>query len=471
MIPFAIRVVTCLSSFLTHADSIRCRVIVASRKAVDTAVLIVVGAVKAQVKRTLELPPSPTKTWPLFIPPTRSSFVSYTPPIAFWILSLLVGAITLYMVASAIGKIGAGCKTRRFSWDVLPGSTCMLQPGLAWYGVQKYDVQEMLQTALPAPNVLLDASPPRLRCPEFWGSRSWKPLRWLGVNNTVDPLKLRLVKELGFGGFGDVIKVRSLAKRQNLAVKRISKHKHIAETSTTLSFFDSKGPRRSVLNEIAVYLLMHNNAAIPSLHGTFHDQDYYYLVMDCARAFDEACIRSRKIALSYGRQLALALLALHERGVVHSDIKPDNLLLASDGRLMVIDFGLAQMFNMHAPSAALFPQWHDLRQQALLQPGSGHFPLLWPDEDNPHRTRLYGGTPGYISLPVGRGDLVSYGSDLYGFACVLDEWLAKGISAEGQDLEMVSEVDTSFFDRILSYEKPLRFESWREVLDHPIWTS
>ncbi|KAF7357848.1 Serine/threonine-protein phosphatase [Mycena venus] len=453
MIPFAIRIVTCLSSILTHADSIRCRAIIASRRAVDSAVLVVVGAVKAQVKRAMELPPSPTKTWPLFIPPTRSSFVSYTPPIALWILSLLVGAITLYMVASAIGKIGAGCKTRRFSWDVLPGSTCMLHPGLACYGVQKYDVQKMLQTALPASNVLLDASPSRLRCPRVLGGL------------------LRLVKELGFGGFGDVIKVRSLAKRQNLAVKRISKHKHIAETSTTLSFFDSKGPRRSVLNEIAVYLLMHNNAAIPSLHGTFHDQDYYYLVMDCARAFDEACIRSRKIALSYGRQLALALLALHERGIVHSDVKPDNLLLAPDGRLMVIDFGLAQMFNMHAPPAALFPRWHDLRQQALLQPGNGHFPLLWSDEDNPHRTRLCGGTPGYISLPVRRGDLVSYGSDLYGFACVLDEWLAKGISAEGQDLEMVSEVDTSFFDRILSQEKPLRFESWRKVLDHPIWTS
>lgn len=84
--------------------------------------------------------------------------------------------------------------------------------------------------------------------------------------------------------------------------------------------------------------------------------------------FDEVPIRSRRDALSYGLQLARALQALHEHGIVHSDIKPANLLRGSDGRLIVIDFGLAHIFNMNTPLPSRFPRWHALRERALRQP-------------------------------------------------------------------------------------------------------
>jgi len=106
--------------------------------------------------------------------------------------------------------------------------------------------------------------------------------------------------------------------------------------------------------------------------------------------FDEVPIRSRRDALSYGLQLARALQALHEHGIVHSDIKPANLLRGSDGRLIVIDFGLAHIFNMNTPLPSRFPRWHALRERALRQPGEGHFPLLWPEDDNPHTLQVRG---------------------------------------------------------------------------------
>ncbi|KAF8143973.1 kinase-like domain-containing protein [Mycena galopus ATCC 62051] len=90
---------------------------------------------------------------------------------------------------------------------------------------------------------------------------------------------------------------------------------------------------------------MATHSAFPTLHGAFHDQDNYYLVMDCGVSFVETSIASRKVALAYGRQLARALLALHERGIIHSDLKDDNLMLGSDGHLIVIDFGLAYVFS------------------------------------------------------------------------------------------------------------------------------
>jgi serine/threonine protein kinase len=150
------------------------------------------------------------------------------------------------------------------------------------------------------------------------------------------------------------------------------------------------------------------------------------------------------MALSYGLQLAHALKDLHERGIMHSDLKEGNLLLGSDQRLMLIDFGLAHIFDMGSPQAEHYPRWTALRQKAC--PGDGRFPLLWPGTDNPHSSQVHGGTPGYMSPPAERRELCSYGSDLFAFGTLLQEWM-HDITIQDED-PMVAEIDRLFFDRV-----------------------
>ncbi|KAJ6498831.1 kinase-like domain-containing protein [Mycena sanguinolenta] len=210
------------------------------------------------------------------------------------------------------------------------------------------------------------------------------------------------------------------------------------------------------------------NPAFPSLRGLFHDRENYYLVMDCGcTPFLEVAIPSRKVALSYGRRLAGVLQALHERGVVHADLKEENILLGADGRLMIIDFGLVHVFPMPTSPAERFPRWHALAEQARREPGVGHFPLLWPDDDNPHHVRMRGWTPGYMSPEVERGELCSYGVDLFAFGAILRQWLGHSGNA---DSKHITETELSFLTRITSSSKSSRFESWEEILEHPFWS-
>lgn len=90
-----------------------------------------------------------------------------------------------------------------------------------------------------------------------------------------------------------------------------------------------------------------------------------------------------------GAQAARALAAAHARGVVHRDIKPANLLLAEDGRLKVVDFGIAKVL----------------------------------DETTAAATSMGMGTPSYISPEQALGQPAGPAADLYALGCVLYEAL------------------------------------------------
>ena len=98
--------------------------------------------------------------------------------------------------------------------------------------------------------------------------------------------------------------------------------------------------------------------------------------------------------LAIAAQVSAALAAAHAAGVVHRDIKPSNIAYASDGRVKVLDFGIAR----------------------LLEATTGQTELT--------RTSTVIGTAAYLSPEQARGDPVSARTDLYAFGCVLFALLA-----------------------------------------------
>ena len=109
-------------------------------------------------------------------------------------------------------------------------------------------------------------------------------------------------------------------------------------------------------------------------------------------------------ALSIGQQIAEAMSAAHDKGVIHRDLKPGNIKITPEGKVKVLDFGLAKASMGEAKSV----------ETAVTQPG-----------------RVMG-TPAYMSPEQACGKSTDKRSDIWSFGCVLYEMLSGHLPFEGE---------------------------------------
>jgi serine/threonine protein kinase len=144
--------------------------------------------------------------------------------------------------------------------------------------------------------------------------------------------KYQFLRQLGEGGFGRVW----LAADVLIAGRRVAIKQLRSESIGNASLLIEEMHHLSALDHPHVVKFLHH----------FEDDEHLYLVMEyCAAGSLHDFAQGRPLdaikVFSWGRTLADTLATVHRRGIVHHDIKPQNLLLTDDHRLKIADFGVA----------------------------------------------------------------------------------------------------------------------------------
>ena len=202
----------------------------------------------------------------------------------------------------------------------------------------------------------------------------------------------KIIALIGAGGMGEVYRGHDPRLQRDVAIK-------VLPSSFTA---DADRLRRFEQEARAVAALNHPN--IVSIYDIGDSNGVHYIVSELLEGetlrqrVNLGAMPSRK-AIELAVQLANGLAAAHEKGIVHRDLKPENIFLTRNGRLKILDFGLAKLRRP--------------REQAETIDG-----------DTAHTTAgQVLGTAGYMSPEQVRGENADHRSDIFSFGTILYEML------------------------------------------------
>src|ERR1700682_6030802 len=219
----------------------------------------------------------------------------------------------------------------------------------------------------------------------------------LSKGTTLGPYEI--LCPIGAGGMGEVYRARDLRLDRDVAIKVLPEQ--FSKDADALLRFEREAK--------AVAALSHSN--ILSIHDVGDVKGVRFAVMELLEGqtvrerLRQSTIPWRK-AGEIGLAIAEALTAAHSKGIIHRDLKPENIFLTSDGRVKVLDFGLARIARPGAAAAGGATLADAETQVVNTTPG------------------IVLGTMGYMSPEQLRGEAVDGRSDIFSLGCVLYEMVA-----------------------------------------------
>ena len=240
----------------------------------------------------------------------------------------------------------------------------------------------------------------------------------------------RVLEKIGSGGMGEVYRASDERLGRDVALKMLKPS--LAHDQDRLRRFEQEARAAAALshpNIVAIYDIgMHDGAP--------------YIVSELleGQTLRERLLEGpvpRRQAIDYAMQIAHGLVAAHEKRIVHRDLKPENLFITKDGRVKILDFGIAKLLTAEFGSE---------------EPGSR------ASMTTQTRTGSVLGTIAYMSPEQLRGKAVDHRSDIFSFGAIFYEMLSGKRAFAGE-----TQVDT--MTAILKEDPP---ELIRECEDIPL---
>ena len=219
-----------------------------------------------------------------------------------------------------------------------------------------------------------------------------------------------ILEPIGKGAMGEVYRAKDLKLGRDVAIKVLPEK------------FRKDTERLARFQREAKVLASLNHPGIASIHGLEEFEGTHFLILEYVPGETLAERISRgpipvDVALDIAAQVAVALEAAHEHGVVHRDLKPANIKITPDGIVKLLDFGLAKALAGDTTTS-------DLSESPTITAAGT-------------RAGVILGTPAYMSPEQARAGQVDKRTDIWAFGCVLYEMLVGQEAFPGQTVSDV----------------------------------